>query len=857
MQQRTLRGMYFVAGSVLLGTCLVQAQNQEGIGAEFVPTVKQKLAARAVPAKATNEQEVALVGKGYVLIGSVNAWHPGTKADAEITKQLEAAILQKAAEAGGDVVHFSEEGIARTWDAPTGKTKTTKECVDSHEVTVSTGPQCIHSCYTDNHGFQHCNDIGCAPGSTSRTQCVKWETREVAIRKKEPCLLSDATVWRYDPQQYGLQQASVVIGAPDSINIAAKAGDLNRLQALLKDHPDLISNKDASGDTPLHNAVAGKDKAVVEFLVAKNADVNARDVNGATPLHIAGYSGDESMAQLLLDHKADINARNNNGETILAITALHGTPKMAEFLLANKADVNIRDKAGLTPLHGAALGGQPEMVRVLLAHKADVNAGDLHGNTPLAFIKVITKLQTKQSKEIAEILRQAGGGMVPDTSPTEIAAASAMPSQPGVSQVQSRRKAETHTAAGLPRESADGKPQSSGQPATEETAQNDKAPVTVKYEPKTNNGWFPQRGVPATITSEDEKSLESGYIKLGIVSIFHSTPGEKERLLQEATSHGGDVVLIEAADTPSQIPSGQYKQGRCIGWARKHHTDCHTITRYEPGSNNSNVGYTKCDSVDDGAGACDDWEQVPVLVPGLTTMGSVWRHDPELAAKLAPTLLPSNRKEDKEEAERLLAGGADVNAKDRDGETQLHKAVMFGEKNVAELLLAHAADVNAKDKNGETPLHYEARSGWKELAELLLAHGADVHAKDKNGETPLHYAASLGQKEVAELILAHGADVDSKGYGSTPLNEAASGGYKVVAELLLAHGADVNSKDRSGDTPLHNAAMMGRTAVVVLLMDHGADVNAKDNHGLTPLQCATSGKHDNVADLLRQHGGHE
>ena len=114
MRQQILRGMSFVAMAVLLGVCLAQAQNQGGVQADFSPLIippklPQKLDARSAPAKVTSEEDYALTSKGYVLIGWVSASQPGKKTDAAVTKQLESAILQKAAEAGGDVVRFLRE----------------------------------------------------------------------------------------------------------------------------------------------------------------------------------------------------------------------------------------------------------------------------------------------------------------------------------------------------------------------------------------------------------------------------------------------------------------------------------------------------------------------------------------------------------------------------------------------------------------------------------------------------------------------------------------------------------------------------------------------------------------------------
>ena len=454
-----------MAVAVLLGVYLAQAQNQGGIHADFSPLYippkpPQKVDARSTPAKVTSEEDYALTSKGYVLIGWVTASQAGKKTDAAVTKQLESAILQKAAESGGDVVRLVKEGaLENTW-VPTGKTKTKRTCLKSQTVTVSAGQDCVKSCFTDSAGNTRCINASCSPKTNTVDRCVQWgEPEIVPITRKEEGLVSIAAVWRYDSEQ-----AAVVMRAHSNLTNAVLAGDLNRVQASLKDHPELISSKDASGDTPLHAAIKVKaGKNLVDLLLASNADVNARDANGATPLHLAAFSGDQSLVQQLLDHKADINARKNSGETILHLTACQGNLQMAEFLLANNADINIRDTGGNTPLHCAAIGGHPEMVRVLLAHKADVNAGNLRGYTPLAFLKLVTKFKFKQFKEVAEMLRQAGGGMVPDTKANEVAEASAMPVQSGVGQVQSAGPTETHEAAELPRESTGSKSQSSGQ----------------------------------------------------------------------------------------------------------------------------------------------------------------------------------------------------------------------------------------------------------------------------------------------------------------------------------------------------------------------------------------------------------
>ena len=178
-----------------------------------------------------------------------------------------------------------------------------------------------------------------------------------------------------------------------------------------------------------------------------------------------------------------------------------------------------------------------------------------------------------------------------------------------------------------------------------------------------------------------------------------------------------------------------------------------------------------------------------------------------------------------------------------------------GNIDLVKKMLSYGADVNAKNNNGNTPLHLASRKGHTEIVKLLLEHGADANVKNNDGETAFDWASYEGHTEIVKLSLEYGADVNVKDNdGNTPLRWASSNGQTEIVKLLLEYGADVNAKDDDGNTPLFCASYEGHAEIVKLLLVHGADVNAKDNNGETPLYRASHNGHTKIVNLLKQHG---
>ncbi len=163
------------------------------------------------------------------------------------------------------------------------------------------------------------------------------------------------------------------------------------------------------------------------------------------------------------------------------------------------------------------------------------------------------------------------------------------------------------------------------------------------------------------------------------------------------------------------------------------------------------------------------------------------------------------------------------------GDTALHIAGAAYQRELAESLVAMGAEVRARNRNGAEPLHYAADGGpdtdhWNPAAQgeviaYLIAAGADPNAVDKRGVAPLHRAVRNRCSTAASVLMDQGADPQlTNRSGSTPLHLAVqntgkdnSGSDTCKAEqaqligLLLQHGARPTDEDANGRTVLDAA----------------------------------------------------
>ena len=112
----------------------------------------------------------------------------------------------------------------------------------------------------------------------------------------------------------------------DDLATAMKAGDAERVQRLLAEHPDLVNSPEWT-PPPLHCAVLWNQPQIAEILLDHGADIEIRDPDrDTTPLRYAIVYCQKEMIPLLISRGANAGVIKENGTTAmeLAVEAANG-----------------------------------------------------------------------------------------------------------------------------------------------------------------------------------------------------------------------------------------------------------------------------------------------------------------------------------------------------------------------------------------------------------------------------------------------------------------------------------------------------------------------------------------------------
>ncbi|XP_072375032.1 protein phosphatase 1 regulatory subunit 12A-like isoform X4 [Scyliorhinus torazame] len=231
---------------------------------------------------------------------------------------------------------------------------------------------------------------------------------------------------------------------------------------------------------------------------------------------------------------------------------------------------------------------------------------------------------------------------------------------------------------------------------------------------------------------------------------------------------------------------------------------------------------------------------------------------------------------DRDEVEKLLLRGGDINYTNVDGLTALHQACIDENLDMVTFLLEHGANVNQPDNEGWTALHAAASCGFMEITQYLIQQRANVAAVNSEGELPIDIAQGEAMEKLLKgVIKKQGIDVEvarkeeeqrmvqdarqwlNRGKmedirhpktGASALHVAAAKGYLEVMKLLIQAGFNINSLDNDGWTPLHAASHWGKEEVCRLLVESLCNMQVINKVGQTAFDVAD----ENLLELLEE-----
>uniref|UniRef100_A0A8C9Z3M2 Transient receptor potential cation channel, subfamily A, member 1b n=1 Tax=Sander lucioperca TaxID=283035 RepID=A0A8C9Z3M2_SANLU len=543
----------------------------------------------------------------------------------------------------------------------------------------------------------------------------------------------------------------------------AEKGDLALLENLVSKSPEVLSEKDECGASPLHHAAAGDHINLIQFIttVRDSQDLNSCDDQGNVPLHWAVERNKAESCRALLDLGANPNILNMALMSPLHLAVSHGhnnlvgvrkpkVPVILCFLIDNKLKHGARlcqqNKLGHFPIHAAAFAGAKKAMEVILTageklgHQAEVhiNYSDKSKSSPL-------HLAVRGGNIEAIGLCIATGAKNDRSTPLHLACT---------------------------------------QGATEVV--------------KLMLSSFDQ--------VEDIINLTDGACQ---TPLHRATIFDHTDLAEYLISLGADLNSIDCKGNSPLLLAAS-----CGAWK--------TVTLLLSKGANVNVkDRSGCNflhlTILQPKGLKNLPEEVlqSVAVKALLSCEDNEGCTPlHYACRLGIHDSVKNM--------LGLSGQVGLSYKSKDKKSALHFAAQYGRLNTCQRLLETITDsrlLNEGDERGLTPLHLASKEGHTKVVQLLLRKGALFHS-DYKGWTCLHHAASAGYTQTMDILLSANLKLLDKTDedGNTALHIAAREGHVAAVRLLLARGAEL-TLNKNDTSFLHEALQNGRKDVVNNVID--------------------------------------
>ncbi len=655
-----------------------------------------------------------------------------------------------------------------------------------------------------------------------------------------------------------------------------------------------INTVDAEGNTALHLAASVNETDLVQFLLVKGADTTIVNGEGNTPLHIAIKSDFLDCAAILADKDAGIFAKDGEGNTALSLAIARGgewydamiTPSTGRlcdengntlvhyfvsikdelaitYCISKKLDINVKNKAGVTPLKMAFDAAQdPASVRIaadLILAGSELCRGDYSyfedavrthnmiirfadGQTPLHLATINGHtgvvnyiLKEKTSVRLSDILQaQDISGATPLHEAVRYG-------RPDICKLL--------LSSGANVDALDSIGKSPFLLIIPEDAQYNVYSTLLQYN--------------ASATQKD---------MYGDTVLHVATMGNAPvNVLELLVNHGAGVnERNKQGVTPLSLAIEKNNTKHVVFYAT-HKADINA----EDQNGKSPLVYA-LDSPD------------IQMLKTLVTPENILTKDSQ---GNTPLHIALQKDSPFEYIQYLIETGADVNARNKNGDSILFLTVQKNNRRVGDLLLEKGADIfatntennsplrialtkgpeiqewlitsntlNTTDGSGNTPLHYAAEWKLDNAIMNLVEKGAKINAVNSNGESALFSAVKADSPNTINTLVRCGIETDVSSnlardhLGNTPIHYAVRWNSLKAAQTLLSMGMEVDAQNLSGKTALSDACRSSKKDMAILLMKNRSDINAADATGRTVLMDSISSNNEYMVSLLLANG---